>query len=65
MIVLVMSSGVQNKTFGFDMLGFDFNRVLESILYRVLVGAWLKYAQSSDIVAENEIDDNDGVRGGT
>ena len=39
MIVLVMSSGVQNKTLGFDILGFDFNRVLESILYRVLVGA--------------------------
>ena len=40
MIVLVMSSGVQNNTLGFDTLGFDFNRVFESSLYRVLVGAW-------------------------
>ena len=54
MIVLVMSSGVQNKTLGFDMLGFDFNRVLESILYRVLVGAWSKYAQGNDNVAESD-----------
>ena len=40
MIVLVMSSGVQNNTLGFDTLGFDFNRVFESSLYSVLVGAW-------------------------
>ena len=40
MIVLVMSSGVQNNMLGFDTLGFDFNRVFESSLYRVLVGAW-------------------------
>ena len=40
MIVLVISSGVQNNTLGFDKLGFDFNRVFESSLYRVLVGAW-------------------------
>ena len=40
MIVLVISSGVQNSTLGFDKLGFDFNRVFESSLYRVLVGAW-------------------------
>ena len=40
MIVLVMSSGVQNNTLGFDTLGFDFNKVFESSLYRVLVGAW-------------------------
>ena len=40
MIVLVMSSGVQNNTLGFDTLGFDFNSVFESSLYSVLVGAW-------------------------
>ena len=40
MIVLVISSGVQNNTLGFDKLGLDFNRVFESSLYRVLVGAW-------------------------
>ena len=38
MIVLVMSSGVQNNTLGFDTL--DFNSVFESSLYSVLVGAW-------------------------
>ena len=40
MIVLVMSSGVQNNTLGFDTLGFDFNKVFESSLYGVLVAAW-------------------------
>ena len=32
MTVLVISSGVQKSTLGFDMLGLDLSRVLESIL---------------------------------